>query len=384
MQDVEYAAAVEAIYGAAHDPATWPRALTATADYVGGLGAMLARHDLRTGAGSLVVGRLSEASSDLYVRRYIRNPHSVASVGRPVGVAAPTSSFTDVEAVRRTAFYADMMIPQRIADFTVMTHASLTGGDELGGISVAMTAVQAEDGVPAARRLNRLGPHLTRAIDLSLATEGLRDAARHGDTLLDALPTAAFVLNERGTVERANPKGEALLLAGDGLTAAGDGTGRLAASVTAEAGRLARLIGRAFAVAAGGDGAFEPVLRLPRPSGAAPYVLVATPLPPAAFARLDAVARGARVLLQVLDPAERLRTDTALLQTALGLTAAEAKVSTLIASGLAVPAAAAALRLSANTVRTHLARTFEKTGARSQSALTRLVARLPHPPHPIE
>ncbi len=76
----------------------------------------------------------------------------------------------------------------------------------------------------------------------------------------------------------------------------------------------------------------------------------------------------------------RLRDDLVnpyLLIRAFGLTAAEARVAMLITSGLSTPQAADELRLSAATVRTHLARCFDKVGVRSQTALARIVAAFP-------
>jgi DNA-binding CsgD family transcriptional regulator len=57
--------------------------------------------------------------------------------------------------------------------------------------------------------------------------------------------------------------------------------------------------------------------------------------------------------------------------------AAEARVATLIASGLSGPQTAATLGVSLATVKTHLARCFEKIGVHSQAGLVRLLASMP-------
>jgi DNA-binding CsgD family transcriptional regulator len=61
------------------------------------------------------------------------------------------------------------------------------------------------------------------------------------------------------------------------------------------------------------------------------------------------------------------------------LTPAEARVLVEIASGKNRVESAAALGIADSTVKTHLARIFEKTATSEQSELTRLVARLTLP-----
>ncbi|WP_299321746.1 helix-turn-helix transcriptional regulator [Parasphingopyxis sp.] len=56
-----------------------------------------------------------------------------------------------------------------------------------------------------------------------------------------------------------------------------------------------------------------------------------------------------------------------------GLTAAEVKIVESIAEGLSVPDHAAANGISVNTARVHMQRVLEKTGARRQTDLLRLV-----------
>jgi len=61
------------------------------------------------------------------------------------------------------------------------------------------------------------------------------------------------------------------------------------------------------------------------------------------------------------------------LEALFGLTAAEARVTCLIAEGTGVQAAAADLGVEASTVRTHLVRAYAKTGTRRQAELAKLV-----------
>jgi DNA-binding CsgD family transcriptional regulator len=117
-------------------------------------------------------------------------------------------------------------------------------------------------------------------------------------------------------------------------------------------------------------------LRLTRLSGAAPLLVVPVPLPPPAFSLWE-LSDTARLLVLIIDPNARNLAAAAALQAGFGLTAAEARVATLIGSGLSGPQAAQVLGVSPATVKTHLGRCFEKLGVRSQVELARMLSALP-------
>lgn len=59
---------------------------------------------------------------------------------------------------------------------------------------------------------------------------------------------------------------------------------------------------------------------------------------------------------------------------AYGLTLTEARVALAVASGITISATARRLKVSVNTVKTHLRRVYEKTGTSRQAELSRLIA----------
>jgi DNA-binding CsgD family transcriptional regulator len=79
----------------------------------------------------------------------------------------------------------------------------------------------------------------------------------------------------------------------------------------------------------------------------------------------------------IVDPSARSRATASSLQAAYGLTAAEARVALLLASGIAGAQMPAMLGVTNATVKTHLRRCFEKTGAHSQAELSRLFTMFP-------
>ena len=284
----------------------------------------------------------------------------------------------------------------------------------------ARGAEQADENV---RRLQWLTPHLGRALDATLKLGHLADGTRQLASVLNLMPNPALLLNGKGRIILANPAAKSLLRTGDGLALDRDGGLQLAAALPAETAALSRALAQALAVASGsGDrtrravaaepalrggavaGAAVPLprsrvrvmgkalavasgtgselggrLRLARPSGAAPLLVLPVPLPPPAFALWEMLEQ-ARVLVLIVDPSAQSRATAAAIQTTFGLTAAEARVAVLIGSGRSGPETAAMLGISPSTVKTHLKRCFEKTGVHSQVGLARILGALPIDP----
>lgn len=374
--DPAHASVLNAIYATVSAPETWPQALVAVADHVGATGGMLVFHAMTEARDYQVIGRLREDLSSLYLEQYAHNPFALAARHAPLERALLASSLADMDAVRRTSFHADILTPQRIEEVILVAHPALTRAGSSGGLAFTLTRAQAERRDAVAGRLQALVPHLSRAIDLSMDIGRGLDATRQIGRVLDSLPSAALLLDGRCRILRTNARADSLLAAADGLAAkAGDGA-QLAADRTLENRDLARMLARAVSVAAGEVAAFQTGLRISRPSGKPALIVVVTPLPPPAFALWEAVERGARALVQVIDPQAPVVTQAEILKAAAGLTAAETRVVALIAEGRAAPEVARAMGLSPATVRTHLARCFDKTGAHSQVSLTRLLASL--------
>jgi DNA-binding CsgD family transcriptional regulator len=373
MASNRFDVAIEAIYKAAADPSCWSGALEQVAEYVGGSGAMLAYHDLRRNEGFITTSRLREDLGVLYAKEYARNPNSVAASKIPAQMAVQATSLVELSYVKKTAFYADIMQPQRLTDFALFSHERLLApGAGVGGFSVPLNSKQADSGSHAVRRLSRLVPHLSRALDLSLEIAQAVDAARRFDLLLEALPAAAFLLDQGHAILQANAAAEILMRAADGIQS-GPGL-RLIASLGDEDRRLQARLARAVDVAKGDGDRFEDTLKVQRPSGAAPYLVTLTPLPRSSFELWDRIGSRACVLMQVMRPGELGDVKESVLRDVYGLTIAEARVAVLIGAGLSAPQAAEALGVTVHTVRTQLARCFDKTGLRSQVAIARLLA----------
>jgi DNA-binding CsgD family transcriptional regulator len=204
----------------------------------------------------------------------------------------------------------------------------------------------------------------------------LADGTRQLARVMQLMPNPALLLDGKGRITQTNPPAESLLRAGDGLAFDRNGGLQLAAALPTETAALSKALMQALAVASGTGVELGGPLRLTRPSGAPPLLVLMVPLPPPVFALWELLEQ-ARVMVLIVDPGAQSRAAVSAIQTTFGLTAAEARVAVLIASGLSGPQTAATLGVSLTTVKTHLKRCFEKTGVHSQVGLARLVGALP-------
>ncbi|MCR0984728.1 helix-turn-helix transcriptional regulator [Roseomonas populi] len=374
---------VEGIYAAAADPAGWPGALTLLADHVGGTGAMLVFNAPAEKRAAIVTGRLRPDLTDLYMRdpTYADNPWTTRLTAVPMGRPGIASRYVDPALLRRTAAYADLLVPQKIEDLIVLTHPAMARGRASGGFGVTLSQRGAERAEDAAHRLGRLAPHLYRGLEISLRMAPHADGRAQLDTALHAMPGAALVLDGTGRILLANPPAEALLRASDGLVAGTDGGPCLAASVPAETRLLSRRIAEALACTADPEAALSGPFLITRPSGEAPLLVTVIPLPPPAFP-IWQMGANPRALVLITDPASIREVSAAGLCAVLGFTPAEARVAAMVTAGAGVPQVAAAIGVSPATVKTQLANCFEKTGLHSQMALARLINGFPASPAP--
>lgn len=375
----DLAGIIRAIYRAAAAPETWPATLGQLSDHIGAAGGFLIHSGGAERPPFIVQERLRGDLVKPYFRDHADNPYAMAFARVRPGRVYVANRLVDMASLRRSAFHADILVPQAMEDQVVLAHAGLTRDGSSGGISFVLSRRHLDGTEAAAARLGRLAPHLSRAIDLSLQADRDRATAWQLARMLEAMPGAALLLDGKGRILRANAAADTLLREADGILAVRSDGLILTARARAEARRLSAAIAGALAVARGEDGRLGGALMVTRPSGRPPLLLLVTPLPPPAFSLWEAADGGARALVRIADPHASADAQAEALRMAAGLTAAEARVAALIGGGMSAPEAAAALGVSVSTVKTHLLRCFDKTGVRSQVALARLLASIPLP-----
>jgi DNA-binding CsgD family transcriptional regulator len=371
-----YSALLDSIYGAVADPHLWPSVLATLSDHLNAIGGMLV-YNAAPGRGRSfqVNGRLAEELTPTYLAHYTWNPWNCGMTRVPVGKVVIANSLVESGVIPRTAFYADVLAPQGIVDMFCINHRDFACEGSVGGIGFCLSARGADMADQNAQYLQRLTPHLFRALDATLRLGHLADGTPQLARVMQLMPNPALLLDGKSRIIHTNQSADALLRTGDGVTVTRNGGLHLSASFPGETAALSRALAQALAVASGsGDELCEP-LRLTRPSGAAPLLVLPVPLPPPAFAMWELLG-GARVMVLVIDPNAKSQAAASTMQATFGLTAAESRVAALIGSGVSGPQAAAALGISLATVKTHLKRCFEKTGVHSQVSLARIIGNL--------
>jgi DNA-binding CsgD family transcriptional regulator len=373
---MNYESLLNQIYGAVAEPALWPETLASVADHLDSIGGMLIYNAPPGGKNLMVLARLDPERTAIFHQHYVWNPWTIAVKDQPFNQAIISGALVERRIIQKTGFYADVLAPQRIEDMSVISHPGMARDGGVGGFGFALSSRGADRAEQHRQRLQRLTPHLCRALDATLRLGPLTDGSRQLARVLQLMPSAALLLDSRQRIVHANPAAEQLLREGDGLTSASNGGLHLSAVLLDERRALARNLAQALRVADGsGDLLGEP-LRVTRLSGAGSLLVVPVPLPPPDFSLWE-LSDSARLLVLVIDPGARTLAAATVLQAAFGLTPAEARVATLIGSGLSGPQAAQALGVSPTTVKTHLARCFEKLGVRSQVELARMLSALP-------
>lgn len=186
-----------------------------------------------------------------------------------------------------------------------------------------------------------------------------------GRLLLDGLDRGVILLDHSGRVLDANLPARNVLDGGDGLSLR---NGRLKSSNAEFDARLGRLLGQSRAGAAN---AAQPIAARFRRPRAQSYFVVVRPVPPDTNQRNVA----ASVFIYATDGRREISAE--LLRELYGLTRAQAAVARRLFAGRSVEQVASGLRLSTNTVRTHLKQIFTKCEVQSQAELMHLLTQGP-------
>jgi DNA-binding CsgD family transcriptional regulator len=221
-------------------------------------------------------------------------------------------------------------------------------------------------------------PHLSRALGVMFR---LRDAElRVAATLsaLDRLASGVVLVGRSGAVLHANREARRVLDEKDGLTARPDprrgGCPHFASTDAQTQVSLEGALKAAISTELIDVTHFSATVVVGRPSGRRPLVLQFAPLPGTnEFCGRAAPARG---IVFISDPERAVAVDEAALRQLYQVTPAEARLAALLGRGRTLAEAALELRVSKTTVHTQLSSLFEKTGARRQSELLRLLAGL--------
>jgi len=298
--------------------------------------------------------------------RHVLNPWTLhMQKFHPAGTVVLSDSILPLTELRRTAFFDEVMRPQDLG------HAAMVGLSRKPDFGVGFCLNRGPRQGPYSEQqrhlLERLTPHLMRTVQLGFQL-GTYKALQHMEyNTLDRITVGVALLDRNAGVLFVNKALRSMAI--DGALSLRNQ--RLSSYSAPHAKRLNGLV---HSASRGAPGA---TMAIPHPiDGRSVAVLVSSVRSRDLdrFASLD--MRDAAAMVFVLDPAISTMMPPEWVMDAYGLTLAEARVALHAASGRSVADVGAQLKISPNTVKTHLRRVFAKTGVHRQAELASIIASL--------
>ena len=356
------------IYDAALDPKLWPGVLGRTCTFLDGVAAVIHGQNVVARSGQFYFAWGDDPHyTRLYFEEYIRiNPLLPHFMTAQVGEIFSASQLMPLEELRASRFAREWLAPQKYVDFvgttlekSVTSVIAITVGrdDDRGLVDDEMR-----------RRMVLLAPHFRRAITIGKTIDLQKIEATAFVETLDRLSAAVFLVDVDGHVVHASTAGKAMLAAEECIRTVNG-------VLTPVEPQPARALHDVIAASRDGDAAVGNrgiALPLQKPSGER-YVAHVLPLTSGArreSGTSNAVAAAVFVRKAELD----LVTPIELIAARYRLTPGEMRTLHALVETGGVPAVAQMLGITEATVKTHLHRLFQKTGARRQSDLFKLLA----------
>jgi DNA-binding CsgD family transcriptional regulator len=269
----------------------------------------------------------------------------------------------------RSEFYEDYLAPN---DWGYVGAIMLKNdASSFAGIAIQRSRRQGPFEPHELDLLDRLAPHLVRALRLQTRFVALEAERWVDQTVRDRLPFPVILVDERGRLISQNQAATDLLAAGDGLTAH---HGCLRVTHRADQAALDRLIRGAGATADGHGAEGGGAVALRRPSMRRPLSAFVMPIPRRRNAfSLDIGAPVPAALVIVTDPEALPQPPAATLRRLFGLTPAEAGLAQALAAGRSLHEYADQAHVTCETARWRLKQVLAKTDTHRQAELVRLL-----------
>jgi DNA-binding CsgD family transcriptional regulator/PAS domain-containing protein len=366
--NAQVSALIGGIYDAVLEPALWTGVVERAGRFVGGVGASIFRQDsVRKVGNSYYHFGIDPHFERLYFEKFIKfDPLSAAYLTLNIGDVSSSSNIIPPAEFFETRFYREWARPQGLVDnvFTILERSPTS-------IAAFIVFRHERDGLAddAARQLlGLIAPHLRRAVLIGKLID-LRtiEAVTFADTL-DGLGAGIFLVDAIGRIVHANAAGQGILAVGDILRSS---AGRLVARDQ----QVDEVLHDAFKAAERGDAAIgNKGIAIPLVArDGKRHVAHILPLTSSSRRRAD-LAVTATAALFVHKAALEAPSRPEAIAKAFKLTPTELRVLLTLVEVGGGPEVAAALGIADGTVKTHLSHLFQKTGAKHQVDLVRLVA----------
>jgi DNA-binding CsgD family transcriptional regulator/PAS domain-containing protein len=303
--------------------------------------------------------------ADAFVQHYHKiNPLNAAAATVAPGEVWTATSISQSDSFKASAFCNEFVRPQGWAELVAV--GLLRAPKSFGNLSLQRSpeAIWVE---PAEwQLLETLAPHLQRAVAIHDLLSRMRATTESLGAAVAAAGFAVFLLTGDCRVVFANAKAEDLVRRGIGLRYE---RGRLAATSPALTERL-HALARQGSRPERGQGDIGGTLELCRDENRPPLVAHVIPVAPNRTVAIFDLDRPAAAVF-IVDPAADLGAQIQRFGARFGLAPAETRVLGEIIVGNGLPAAAARLKITELTARTHAKHIFDKTGTSRQTELIR-------------
>jgi len=352
----------KAFADAAVDPSLWNNAMAVASEVTGGNGAAMFPISGRLPFlphCEQIAACLNTYISDGWINRDERY-RGLSSIMRR-GVATDLD-FATIEEINRHPYYQEFLASHGLRWFAGVLVSS---GSDQWCLSIQRSIKAGPFSHDEQSQLAKVSPSLSSAAAIARAL-GF-SAAKVALEAFELSGTAIVLLNRAGEPIRLNRRAEKLL--GNGLRISKK---RLAADARDATDCLDRSLRKLLWVDLGS--ALMPPVRLPR-QGQQP--LLAYPLKLSTMT--ENIFSHAHAMLVLIDLERRNRPPEASLQELFGLSSAEARLASRIATGESIDRIADEFRISKETARNHLKSIFAKTGVHRQAEFVALMASLLSP-----
>ena len=351
---------IDTIYSGACDSAELEQAVELIAQYFDSAGALLGELDSARPDAQFMTG--VRTIDHAFVADY----HAVAELdpaprlftALPTGTATSTDRLFSDHVLRTDVFRNEFLRPRGVD--AALCGPLLSEGGRFAMVAVHHPVNRESFGDDDIARLERLMPHLRRTLQIRRLFLQSELRGRALDSIVNRIHTGLIGVSHDDAVLFVNDAARVVAAARDGIAL--DRQGRLVAADRVAAKRLALLEADVERGGAGG------LVRVPRPSRRAPYLVLVSPLP--SSDKLLPNASGG-ILFSVHDPGHAPSSAAQHIAGLLHLPFGAAKVVAAILEGVELKHYAERAGISTNTVKFHLKTAFERTGTRSQTELVR-------------
>ena len=349
LGDAELSATIDDIYACILEPHRWVGVLKRLCDRIEGCAASLNVIGLESRDAALLVEHGTDPKrSASYVNTYARlNPLvETALLHMAEGETRTLYESVDLAHYRRSRFYEEWVSPQGWGDW--MGGVLIRTTESLAIVAVARAESRGPYSDGDRAYLALLAPHLRRATRIGRLF-GELDAQRSGlAALVEGIQASAFLLDASGRIAYANSLGERALAEGDFVRA----PRRVLGLVDAEGQR------RLNAILACPSSATPVMAAVSGPSGK--RIVSIMPASDATGGHVVVILNAMEIDLPLFGP---------FLAETYGLTSAEIRVLIGLLKRRTLPEMATEFGVTTRTIKAHLQKLFEKTGAKRQADL---------------